>query len=60
MNNFFGSTREHGGGNTEHGYILFYERVDGAEWSGSVAPGEGARGARGGLTEALATAQQSQ
>jgi ubiquitin carboxyl-terminal hydrolase 12/46 len=60
MNNFFGSTREHGGGNTEHGYILFYERVDGAEWSGSVAPGEGARGARGGLSEALATAQQSQ
>ena len=57
MNNFFGSTQEHSGGNTEHGYILFYERVDGAEWSGSGG-GEGSRGARGGLSEALATAQQ--
>ena len=57
MNNFFGSTQEHSGGNTEHGYILFYERVDGAGVERERRRG-GVEGRAGRAQRGLATAQQ--
>ena len=52
LQNVFGSTREHGGSNTEHGYILFYAREDVAG-GGMGGVGLGRPGVAGRMAAAL-------